>query len=762
MTRSIAVLLACAALLRADRQSGELRISVSDATGAALAARVEVESAINQFRRVLETSPEGRLIIPGLAFGPYRAVVTRDGFAPSSLNLEIRSEVPVERRVTLELRGITEQVTVRDSSTLLDPHATGPVFRLGSDALDTRRASRPGRELLDLVNTQPGWLLEANGILHPRGSEYDTQYVIDGIPVTDNRSPGFAPAFAAEATESMRIWTGGIPAEFGRKLGGVIELTTRRDSRLGWRGAAALEGGSFASRSGSLSGQYGARRWTASLAATGFLTDRFLDPPAPENFTNHGSGGGFTGRLDTEPSDRDRLRFYFHHKRSGFQVPNELFQQAAGQRQDRGTRESLGQASYQRTLSAKWLFDARLMARDVDARLWSNPLATPILASQDRGFRELYLNSSAATTQGRHSIKFGAEAVLTSARELFAYRIADPSFFEDEFPLSFRFQGRRRGNEQSAYIQDTIRLGNLTVNAGLRWDRYRLLVTEAAISPRLGVGYYLPKTRTLLRASYDRIFTTPAIENLLLASSPAAQSLTDETSGLPVRPSRGNYFEAGFSQAIFSRLRMDASWYLRRLRNYGDDEVFLNTGVSFPIAFQRARVRGYEVKLEVPSWGRFSGFASYSNLLGTGYLPVTGGLFLDEADELLAQGSFPITQDQRNTVQLRGRWDVTGRVWTAVGYWYNSGLPFEGEAPETGDPRVLSQVDFARGRVKPSYSFDLSLGIELWRGERYQATFQVDALNVADRFNLINFAGLLSGTAIGQPRNVAARLRVAF
>ncbi|MBX9600839.1 MAG: TonB-dependent receptor [Bryobacteraceae bacterium] len=762
MRRAAIALLACAALAPADRQSGELRMAVADPTGAALAARVEVESAINQVRRTYETSPEGRLNIPGLAFGPYRVSVIRDGFAASSFSFEIRGEVPVERKVTLELRGITEQVTVRDSGTLLDPHATGPVFRLGSEAIHTRRASRPGREILDLVNTQPGWLLEANGILHPRGSEYDTQYVMDGIPVTDNRSPGFAPAFAAESTESMRIWTAGIPAEFGRKLGGVVELTTRRDSRLGWRGSAALEGGSFASRNGAIGGQYGARRWTVSLGANGFFTDRFLDPPAPENFTNHGSGAGFTARLDTEPSDQDRVRFYFHQKRSAFLVPNELFQQTAGQRQDRATRESLGQASYQRTLSAKWLFDARLMARDVDARLWSNPLATPILASQDRGFRELYLNSSAATTQGRHAVKFGIEAAFTSARELFAYRIADPTFFEEEFPLAFRFRGRRRGNEQSAYVQDTIRLGNLTVNAGLRWDRYRLLVAETAFSPRLGIGYYLPRTRTLLRASLDRVFTTPAIENLLLASSPEARNLTDETSGLPVRPSRGNYFEAGFSQAIFSRVRLDASWYLRRLRNYGDDEVFLNTGVSFPIAFEQARVRGYEVKLEVPSWGRFSGFASYSNLLGTGYLPVTGGLFLDDAAELLAQGSFPITQDQRNTVQLRGRWDLTRRVWAAAGYWYNSGLPFEGEAPETGDPRVLSQVDFARGRVKPSYSFDLSLGIDLLRGERYQATFQVDALNVADRFNLINFAGLLSGTAIGQPRNVAARLRVAF
>jgi len=78
----------------------------------------------------------------------------------------------------------------------------------------------PGRSLPDLVNTQPGWLLEANGILHPRGSEYQTQYGVDGLPLTDNRSPTFAPEVEADDVRSMNILTSGYPAEYGRKLGG--------------------------------------------------------------------------------------------------------------------------------------------------------------------------------------------------------------------------------------------------------------------------------------------------------------------------------------------------------------------------------------------------------------------------------------------------------------------------------------------------------------------------------------------------------------
>ncbi len=88
----------------------------------------------------------------------------------------------------------------------------------------------------DLVNSQPGWLYEGNAVLHPRGSEYQTQFVVDGIPLTDNRSPSFGPEIEADDVESMSIFTAGIPAEYGRKMGGVVEVNTLQDSQAGFHG----------------------------------------------------------------------------------------------------------------------------------------------------------------------------------------------------------------------------------------------------------------------------------------------------------------------------------------------------------------------------------------------------------------------------------------------------------------------------------------------------------------------------------------------
>src|SRR5204862_5934998 len=122
------------------------------------------------------------------------------------------------------LAQVQTQVTVNVEETLLDLRQTSTTNRIGAETLQHRTTALPGRSLPDLVNTQPGWLLEANGILHPRGSEYQTQYVVDGLPLTDNRSAVFAPEPGVDDVHSIAIMTGGYPAEYGRKLGGVIEV----------------------------------------------------------------------------------------------------------------------------------------------------------------------------------------------------------------------------------------------------------------------------------------------------------------------------------------------------------------------------------------------------------------------------------------------------------------------------------------------------------------------------------------------------------
>lgn len=750
----------------AQANTGELRVTVTDTTGAALPGPVEVASPANEFRQQIDTDSSGVAVVRRLPFGSYRVAVSRTGFADVSQIVEVRSALPTEFHVMMNLSAVQTETTISAEAPLIDPHQPASVYRIGADTLQQRTTALPGRALPDLVNTQPGWLLEANGILHPRGSEYQTQYVVDGLPMTDNRSPVFAPEPGADDVHAMTIMTGGYPAEYGRKLGGVIEVVTAASARRGFGSSLSASVGSFDTASGDAIVEHGGEKSTISVTAAAAMTDRYLDPPVEENFTNHGSTASASMRFERDLSSSNRFGIILRHGSSQFLVPNEHVQQEAGQRQDRNSLENAAQFSIQRIFSSSIVGDVRGMVRDVSANLWSNPQSTPIIASQDRGFREFYLNGSVAGHRGAHEWKAGGDMSAGTVREDFAYTITNEDDFDSDVPIDFDFSDRRHNREQSLFVQDQIRRGPWTVNAGLRWDHYRLIVEDNAFSPRLAVAWSSPAKDLVLRASYDRAFQTPAIENLLLASTDEFERLGVETARLPVPTSHGNFFEAGLSKAVGGRARIDVTGFNRRMTDVADDDLLLNTGVSFPIAFQRANIYGAEAKLEFRQWKKLAGFAGYSYLHGVGELPVTGGLFLGEdIAQLDSSEKFPLTQDQRHTIRGRATYQFSPSAWIAVAGSYGSGLPFEDfdgtpeDAAGQFGQNVVDRVNFEKGRVRPNASLDIATGVTLNKSAKSALRLQAEVRNLTNRFDVINFAGLFSGTALAAPRSFSVRLR---
>jgi hypothetical protein len=131
---------------------------------------------------------------------------------------------------------------------------------------------------------------------------------------------------------------------------------------------------------------------------------------------------------------------------------------------------------------------------------------------------------------------------------------------------------------------------------------------------------------------------------------------------------------------------------------------------------------------------------------------------------------FWVSQDQRNTGSALVRFQASKRLWLATSSSYGSGLPVE---LDTGDinysfllqqygPGILNQVDFARGRVRPSYSIGAAAGLDLYAKNDTLVSIQVHGSNLTDHLNVINFASLFSGTALSTPRSFGVRLKVSF
>jgi hypothetical protein len=795
-------------LLSAQSNTGELRLEVRDPTGLAVKSTVELVSEANQYRHIFTTDDQGNLNAKRLPYGIYQVRIRAQSFAEVSEAVEIRSALPLDRTIRLKVAAAPESVNVSAAATLIDPYRAGSINEMGQETIQKRVTALPGRSMQDLVNSEPGWLYEGNAVLHPRGSEYQTQFVVDGIPLTDNRSPSFGPEPAdADDIQSLTVYTAGIPAEFGRKMGGVVEVNTLKSQDPGFHGQITLFGGSFDSAGADTQDQYNWKGNTLGISASGDMTGHYLNPVVPQNYTNNGTTGSFSTSYERDLTPRDRITLIARHDLARYQIPNELVQQngtflpnsnnttgcptappepsdcvfiPGGQLQTGDNFETMGTVSYQHIFSSDTIAALRGMARDNSLDFYSNDASWPLLATQHNDFKEIYFNGSLSVHHGRQEWKTGVESDNIFLHENTSYAIPDCTNLSDprcpihlgildSGAITFAFTGQLPDLEQSAYVEDLIRLGNWTVNAGLRWDHYQLLLNQNAVSPRLAVSRYFPAIGLNVHASYDRIFQTPSFENILLSSSSAAESIDTSVPALqlPVRPSHGNYYEWGATKAFLGRLRLDVNGFRRSVNNYADDSQILSTGISFPIAFDHAILYGAEAKLEVLRWGRFSGFASYSYIVGNAWFPVTGGLFLGDDAINPTTGHFPDSQDQRNTFRSRIRYQVASRLWIAFGADYNSGLSFQPDltpqqyAAEYGQV-VVNHLNFNRDRILPYFTQSASLGFDLYRHEKRSIRFQADAANLSNTLEVVDFGGLFSGNAIGPARQYTFRLLTTF
>ncbi|MEA2540056.1 MAG: hypothetical protein QOH35_1422, partial [Acidobacteriaceae bacterium] len=743
---------------------------VTDPTGLGVAASVTIVSQGNQYNVSISTNTQGTADIHRVPYGIYLVTVRRQGFTVVSNAVQIGSAIPIDYAVKLEVAPVNTSVAVNAEQTLIDPDLPSSIMQIGSKQIEDRVQSLPGRSVQDLVNTQPGWLYEGNAVLHPRGSEYQTQFVIDGIPLTDNRSPSFGPEIGADDLESMSIYTAGFPAEYGRKMGGVVELNTKRNLNDGLHGQLILSGGTYDTLGGYGQLQETWGKNTLGGTASGGRSSHYLSPVVPENYTNSGTTGDFSIRYERDFDDRNRLITSVRHELSRFEIPNELVQQDAGQLQTGDTFETMGTINYQHIFSPDSLGSLEGMVRDNANDLYSNNLSTPIIAFQKNDFREGYFKGTYSRHYRNQEFKAGIEVDTTFLHENFNYLVTNPDQFDPDTPPTLTFVDSRPDLEQSAFVEDLIRLGKWTVSAGLRWDHYQLLLNQNSFSPRISIGRYFPSAKMVLHASYDRVFQTPSFKNILISSSPQIDALSEEFLRLPVQPSKGNYYEGGMTEAFGDRMRADINVYRRDARNFADDDQLLNTGVSYPVAFDKSVIYGAEGKLELVRLQNLTGYVSYSYMVGNVWFPVTGGLFLgDDAANALSQlnGHFPNTQDQRNTLRTRFQYQAARRLWLATGASYGSGLPFEYGGTEADalalyGPAVVSRINFDRGRIRPLLAISASLGLDVYKSEKLNARLQLDGDNLNNRLNVIDFNGLFSGNAIAPGRSWGLRLTTSF
>jgi hypothetical protein len=224
--------------------TGTITGTVRDTSGAVIPqARVTATSIETNLPRTVMTDGAGQYVIPQLAVGHYQIRVEKEGFAPflqTDVLLQANSQVQVE--AILQLRSATEQVTVSSTPNLLQTNTSNLV-----QVVDTQRvADLPlnGRNALQLItldasvmpNNVPSSVTQSYNL--GQGLYYapvalagakgnSANFLLDNADNNEVQSAMPRPYPNVDAVEEFSIQTNAFDAQYGRAVGGVVNVVTK-------------------------------------------------------------------------------------------------------------------------------------------------------------------------------------------------------------------------------------------------------------------------------------------------------------------------------------------------------------------------------------------------------------------------------------------------------------------------------------------------------------------------------------------------------
>ncbi|WP_207539789.1 TonB-dependent receptor [Sabulicella rubraurantiaca] len=460
----------------------------------------------------------------------------------------------------------------------------------------------------------PGVVQDSFGEIHVRGEHRNLQYRVNGVTLPVGIQ-GFGAFLDARAIAELRLLTGALPAQFGYRTGGVVDITLRSGASDpgGW---VSAYGGSYSTFQPSIgyAGLHGG--WDVFATGTFRQSRLGIEPPTSSTSPLHNRTEQLRGLVSVSRllTDNVRLSVIGGTSANRFQMPNNPGQpiefpvigeefDSARLRARQWERNRFGVVALQGSSGAlDWQVAG--FGRDSTIRYLPDLLG------------ELAFNGVASQVQ-RRSTAFGVQAdgsyrlndrntlrfgVMSMGERSFAGNVttllpldADGEVAGDPFSIVTR-RGRTSW-VHGIYLQNEFRVSErLTINAGLRGDYADQAVRAGQLSPRMNL-VWRPMDRTTLTLGYARYFTPPAQELI----SPGDVSLFAGTTNEPEnfradlpRPERSHYFSAGISQRVTDRLTLGASAWHKEARDLLDLGQFGRALVFTPFNYRQGRSTGIE------------------------------------------------------------------------------------------------------------------------------------------------------------------------
>ena len=603
---------------------------------------------------------------------------------------------------------------------------------------------------------------KASGSLHIRDDHGNVQYRVNGVQLPDGIS-GFGQSIDTRLVDQIQFVTGALPAQYGLRTAGIIDIQTREGStEPGGRVGVLMGSHNYVEPSAEVFGSKGAFNYYLSGSylqnSNGIENPTSSKNPLHDNTVQSKSFGNFSYYLD----DDTRLGLLFGTYAGNFQIPNNpnqtpqytlsgvtsLPSSLLNERQRE--ENSFAVFSYQKSLGAlnyqaSFFHQYSLLhyTPDVAGDLMYNGVASNSLRNSSSNGVQV---DASYKLNPYHTLRGGIEYArqnTESANTTQVFSVDGSGAQTSSTPVTLIDNQRKTGTTSSFYLQDEWSITKaLTLNYGLRFDRVDAFIQEW--SPRLNLAYKVSPA-TALHAGYSRYFTPPSQELLSQASVASYQGTSaaaEITTSGNVRAERTNYYDMGLVHKVSRQLSVTADIYYKQISNLLDEGQFGQALILSPFNYAKGYAKGLELSAiyDEKLWGGFLNF-SMQQAKATN---IISGQSLFGATELAYIANNYVYLDHNQTYTLSGGAHVNVSDYKlSSDFLYGSGLR---NTPLGGAPNSSTVPAYTVVNATISHTWNTT-GAGKIEG-------RIALLNLFDRSYLLRDG---SGIGVGAPQYGARR-----
>jgi outer membrane receptor protein involved in Fe transport len=634
--------------------------------------------------------------------------------------------------------------------------------------------AQPGgdNQLLNQVIMQaPDVAQDSFGQFHVRGEHNGLQYRLNGIILPEGISV-FGQSLDPRLISSLTLITGALPAEYGLRTAGIIDLKTK-SGVIDPGGSVSLYGGSHGTFEPSFN--YGGSDGRLNYFVSGDFLRNDLGIESPDGRTNpeHDQTTQYHefAYLEYILDESNRLSAVLSSSVGKFEIPNRAGQVPGIANADgmpltvdgRTTFPSDGLDENQREVNhfailswqhSQGAFDVQtsLTARYSSLNFVPDPLGDILFDGiAQNAFKQnvaYALQSDAAyRLNDEHTVRTGVFLQSDHSKSLTTSSVIaldDAGNQMSDIPEAIADNGSKTEWIESIYLQDEWKLiPTLTVNYGLRFDKFTAFTSGHQVSPRVNVVWQA-LDNTTVHAGYSRYLSPPPFE--LVGNVTVAKFVNTTAAPLSPQadfplPEQANYYDIGVQQKITDRLTVGLDSYYKQSHNLIDEGQFGAPIILTPFNYTYGKQYG----LELTNSFTADDFTAYLNLAWQ----YAHGKDIDSAQFNFSEDD--LAYIARNYIHLDHEQEITASggvsyVWDhtriSADLLLGSGLRADETLPDgTSVPNGAHLPYYAQVTLGANHIFHL--------GESGTLTARFDLINVLDRRYEIRDG---TGVGVGAPQ----------